>query len=90
MIQFTTKSGSVYQIDQNNLKIRRVSGLLPTTNRQGKNGEWKIFIDCSPVEKGKPVIIIWSYDLTDNGLVARTTATSVVESKENDISKKIS
>lgn len=41
MIKIDTFSGSVYEIDSANKKVRRVSGTHEPTSNQGIDGEWK-------------------------------------------------
>lgn len=36
-----TASGSVYELDESQKRIRRVSGKEPPTPRQGPDGEWR-------------------------------------------------
>ena len=38
---FTTRSGSLYEIDTSLSRIRRVTGPNPPTQRQGTDGEWQ-------------------------------------------------
>ena len=70
---FTTDN-STYEIDQDGLRIRRLEGVANPTPRQGADGEWKKYLEVSPVEIGAPVVMIWRYV---NGL-AQATKTSRV------------
>jgi hypothetical protein len=56
---FYTESGSIYELDKPNNRIRRLEGVVNPTPRQGPDGEWKTFEHCSPVRKGKGVLIQW-------------------------------
>lgn len=56
---FQTVNGSSYEVDQENKKIRRLSGSSNPTNRQGKDGDWKTFFNISPIVEGKGVVIFW-------------------------------
>lgn len=60
-MQFTTKSGSVYEVDQVNKRIRRLIGVKETTDRQGPEGEWRSYKDLhpSPIQLGSLVMIQW-------------------------------
>lgn len=88
---FITSSGSRYQLDQANNRIRRLSGNADPTMRQGKDGDWRTYFSISPIVKGNSVSIVWGCDtspltetqaLIDNGinvgLVIPTTITSAV------------
>lgn len=79
MLVFTTESGSIYELDHEGRRLRRLSGATPQT-RVGPNGKWKEFLDISPVEEGKPVSIVWQWDDEGGLLVARSTVTSCVTS----------
>ena len=35
---------SEYEIDTDNKRVRRLAGVNPATNRQGKDGEWKTYV----------------------------------------------
>ena len=75
----TTQSGSVYELDLDNKRIRRMVGKHDATERQGKDGEWKRFAGVSTPRLGEALLIIWRYDLDDEGrTVARSTMTSAV------------
>ena len=46
-MKFTTQSGSVYEADLGEMKIRRLNGVKDPTPRQGKDGEWKAYKSLS-------------------------------------------
>lgn len=92
-MRFTTISGSLYEVDLDNKKIRRLNGKADPTPRQGKDGEWQGYLNNLTVVVGEPVIIAWaaSHKLTeeacdllgidqgkDEPVPGRTTFTSVV------------
>lgn len=64
---FETVSGSLYEVDQTNWQIRRISNSngAKSTNRQGDG--WKKFKEISNVEVGSSVLITW--DKTDTALL---------------------
>ena len=62
MISFTTESGSVYQVDPIQSRVRRLEGNASPLPRQGKDGEWKEYWTISEIEVGLPVCIIWDPD----------------------------
>jgi hypothetical protein len=63
-MKFTTKSGSVYEINTDSKKIRRLKGTEDPTPRQGKDGEWRPYADIfpNPIQVGKGVVIAWGSD----------------------------
>jgi hypothetical protein len=56
---FTTRSGSVYDVDTDTKQIRRLSGLHAPQARQGKDGEWRPYEAISKIEVGYHVCIAW-------------------------------
>lgn len=71
-MKFITETGSIYEVDESNNKIRRLEGSHDPTPRQGPDGEWKEYLRLSSIQIDKSVIIIWKME----GLVAKTTITS--------------
>ena len=63
-MKFTTQSGSVYEINTDSKKIRRLKGKEDPTPRQGKDGEWRPYVDTfpNPIQVGKGVVIAWGSD----------------------------
>ena len=63
-MKFQTLSGSVYEINTDSKKIRRVSGNKQATNRQGQDGDWREYqsIQPDPIEVGKELLIVWMPD----------------------------
>lgn len=59
IVTFETRSGSTYEVDKAEKKIRRVSGARPAQPRQGNDGDWKAYEDLSPIDVGYPVIVLW-------------------------------
>lgn len=66
-MRFTTISGSLYEVDQENKKIRRLNGNADPTPRQGKDGEWRGYLNDLHIEVGQSVVIAWadSHQLTE-------------------------
>jgi hypothetical protein len=66
-MRFITISGSTYEVDQDNKKIRRLKGKADPTPRQGQDGEWREYINLSPIKIGEAVLIQWAdaHVLTD-------------------------
>jgi hypothetical protein len=72
MIVFKTETGSVYQWDREQGRIRRLSGDMPPTSRVGDG--WKTAIHVH-LEVGRSAVIVWA--ITDEG-ISQTTVTSFV------------
>lgn len=64
-MRFITQSGSVYEVDADNKKLRRLTGRTDPTPRLGKDGEWRQYSEIvpDPIEKGKQVLIVWGEDV---------------------------
>jgi hypothetical protein len=77
VVQFTTLSGSVYQVDAANKQARRIFGFHPVTGRQSEDGVWQFFhsFEPDPLERGRYVLFVWD----DEG---HGTATSIVTKVE--------
>ena len=73
MLRFTTESGSVYEVDDANTRIRRLEGRHDATPRQGADGEWRVYHWISEVFLKDSVLIAWD-------AVGKATMTSRVES----------
>lgn len=77
---FTTYSGSVYEVDPEAKKIRRVEGTTTTTRRVG-SGEWRSYYRIEGPEVGLPVVVFWTKDIDPppaDGLIP-ATVTSLVQ-----------
>jgi hypothetical protein len=59
-MKFTTESGSTYEVDLENKRVRRLAGAKSPTERQGKDGDWRTFVGISPIRSGLPVLFIWN------------------------------
>lgn len=88
-MRFETQSGSMYEVNQDKMQVRRVSGMRAGTERVGNHGNWKAYREISnPIVVGQPVLIVWTDDVPlfgqyDNGdVVFPTTITSVVVAVE--------
>lgn len=62
---FHTESGSTYEVDVINKKIRRLNGAKDPTPRQGRDGEWRdySYLWPSPLRVGEMAIIVWGKDV---------------------------
>lgn len=81
-IFYETVTGSIYEIDVDSKQIRRVYGKTPTTERVGKEGQWKGIDSIQEVvldEDGKTsLLIVWG--LNEDGSL-KTTLTSPIVKK---------
>ncbi len=80
-----TETGSIYEVDRKNKRVRRMTGKDNPTPRMGKDGEWRSYTDIQPdpPEAGGRLLIVWSIKATESeeGLVdlsAPTTLTSTI------------
>lgn len=92
-MEFTTKSGSVYEVDYVNKRIRRLSGKKDATGRQGPDGEWRTYKDIHPsqIELGSMVMIQWDNSVpllngSPEGCLPGTLTSKVVSVWEPDYS----
>ena len=67
MRQFSTETGSEYQIDVKNRKIRRLAGEHSPTRNQGPDGAWQPYLRIEPPEpaRGQPLLIIWRVEVDE-------------------------
>ena len=75
IITFTTESGSIYELDIGNKRIRRMMGSSPPTPHQGADGQWFRYMAISPPEVGGYVNIVWCWE---NSLLKTTMTSNVV------------
>jgi hypothetical protein len=71
---FETLSGSVYEVNSEEKKIRRLTGRVSATKRQGQDGEWREYQQAI-VRLNQSVMIVWG---SANG-VLQTTITNIVK-----------
>lgn len=94
-MKFTTASGSVYEVNRDSKKIRRLNGAGDPTPRAGKDGEWRSYKEVipDPIKVGSGVAILWGDDTAllatteeylkkNGGVAAPATVTSTVMSVE--------
>lgn len=64
-MRFITASGSMYEVDTDAKKIRRLIGKDNPTPRMGKDGEWRSYREVHPwpLQKGQSVVIAWGSDV---------------------------
>lgn len=87
-VRFETETGSIYEVDYNKKMARRLCGKASPTPRQGNDGDWKEWDNCSDITEGKSVMFIWNWDTEPKGeMIGRSTVTSAVKKihlNEND------
>jgi len=103
-MKFITESGSVYQIDTANKKIRRLSGKNDPTPRQGADGEYKSYEGFGSLEEivagnegkltvGHSAIIVWVQSehepLSEYGGTKTTFTSPIVEIIEDTDEKQV-
>jgi len=64
-MKFHTQSGSVYEINTDSKKIRRLNGKADPTPRQGKDGEWRTYASLYPEipKVGEQLLITWAEEM---------------------------
>ena len=72
---FSTQTGSLYEIDVDLKRIRRVTGSHEPTGRQSHDGTWQDYDDAFIAQGG-----LWYFpsDAQDAGPIARGVLTSVI------------
>lgn len=58
-MKFITASNSIYEIDEENKRIRKLNSHEPSASKR-IGGDWKFFARISPVVVGKSVLIFWN------------------------------
>lgn len=80
-MKFKTVSGSIYEVDSESKKIRRLYGTEDPTTRQGKDGDFRPYIRLD-LEVGECACIFWDPKTTPlldgNSIGAPATITSQV------------
>jgi hypothetical protein len=84
MLRVRTESGSVYDVDQDAGRIRRVHGRHGPTDMQPQDGIWRRFDGLEGPEPGQPMVVYWATEAAagakKTSLGFRTTV--VVEVRE--------
>ena len=82
---FVTRSGSTYEYDEHNKRVRRVNGKTDITPRMGKDGEWRSVASIL-VQEGASAYIFWTNDCDPpaaEGTFPTTVTSPVVEILED-------
>jgi hypothetical protein len=77
-MKFQTTTGSLYEVDAVQQKVRRLSGVKDPQPRQGKDGEWRAYVDLQ-LKEGKCAVIFWDPATTPllEGSPAGATPTTI-------------
>jgi len=75
-----TTANSVYQINEADHMIRRVSGTADPTPRQGTDGAWQEYSTIAPLLDG--LMIVWG--INPNGTAKATWTSKVMEDTNNE------
>lgn len=81
MVRFLTETGSIYEIDEANKQVRRISGQHAPTHRQGEDGCWRTYYSITNLLAwvGGRVLIVWDQVEEEDGqTILQSTLTSVV------------
>jgi hypothetical protein len=80
---FKTESGSTYEVDQENKRVRRLYGATVPTKLQSADGEWKEYAYMNDVIVGRYVVFLWKEPV--EGFAVPTTRTNVVVEIDPDL-----
>ena len=80
---FKTISGSAYEVDETNNRVRRLYGNKAPTKLQSADGEWKEFSHMTEVVVGKQVLFIWKE--AAEGYIMPATTTNLVKEINGDM-----
>lgn len=66
---------SIYEVDEEDNRIRRVNSNHEPTPRQEEDGVWQEFGTVEGLEEGSPMLIIWGSDEDEEYLECTHTST---------------
>ncbi len=76
-------TSSIYELDEEGKRIRRLSGYFSSTPRQGEDGIWTNYEDIKfvrgPFDRTDSLLIIWRYE---DGIAKTTLTSPIVKIKE--------
>lgn len=81
MLRVRTESGSVYDVDLDGCRIRRVHGRHGPADTQPQDGIWRRFAGIEGPEPGRPMIVYWAKEAAgarDTDFGFRTTDVEAV------------
>ncbi len=95
---FHTVSGSTYEVDKLEKKIRRLNGVTDPTPRMGEDGKWRNYLKLypEPLQVGESALIVWGNDVDlipetrealergEIGVALKVTTTSPIKSVVNE------
>lgn len=82
-----TESGSVYDVDREGRRIRRVHGRHGPADTQPQDGIWRSFIGLEGPTAGQPMVVYWTTEAAgakETTLGFRTTVVVEVAEVEAD------
>jgi hypothetical protein len=87
-MKFITETGSLYEVDSDNRRIRRMIGVNNPSPRQGKDGEWRPY-DTLILNLGESACIFWDPKTTpllegSGGNIPATITSKVVKIERNE------
>lgn len=88
MLRVRTESGSVYDVDLDGQRIRRVHGRHGPADTQPQDGIWRRFAGIEGPEPGLPMVVYWAKEAASSRETAfgfRTTAVEAVQEVENEV-----
>ncbi len=75
-----TITGSIYEFNHKEQKVRRIFGQKDPTKRQGEDGEWRSY-EKVYLEVNGSLVIVW--ETTDDGIL-KSTITSPIKKLARD------
>ena len=91
MLRVRTESGSVYDVDREGMRIRRVHGRHGPADTQPQDGIWRSFIGLEGPTPGEQMVVYWVAEASgarETNLGFRTTVVvdvaEVASSAESD------
>lgn len=87
MLRVRTDSGSVYDVDHDGKRIRRVHGRLGPSDTKPQDGIWRQFVGLDGPVVGETMVVYWASQdggSTETNLGFRTTVVLEIEVFEPD------
>jgi|HubBroStandDraft_2_1064218.scaffolds.fasta_scaffold150007_3 hypothetical protein len=78
MIRFETETGSQYELDEEGMRLRRLSGKHAPTANQRQDEEWREYQSIAELSIGNSPLVVWGTEITDEGPMLRRTLISPV------------
>ena len=78
MSTFITETGSVYEVDTDGRRARRLAGKADPTANMKEDGQWRGYQAVRLIAPGLRVMFEWGFETRGDGLKYRQTLTSQV------------